>query len=88
MDDLTKFDENTAISKSQLRTYPYNPAQKRGSMMNIEYNQTKKIQDEINDGVKVPLKDSIVSQSCHTINEKGFSLKGRIRSSTMRINYS
>jgi hypothetical protein len=55
-------------------------------MINAGSYQTKKIQDEINDGVKVPLKESIVSQSCHTVNEKGFSLKGRIRSSTMRIN--
>ena len=57
-------------------------------MINAGSYQTKKIQDEINDDEKVPLKESIVSQSCHTVNEKGFSLKGRIRSSTMRINQS
>lgn len=58
--------------------------------------------DEINDGIRLSVKDSIVSQSCQTVNERGaggmggskvgnkanggFSLKGRVRSNTIRLN--
>lgn len=58
--------------------------------------------DEINEGIQDSVKDSIVSQSCQTVNERGaggiingnnktsssggFSLKGRVRSNTIRLN--